>query len=89
MCMYNVYVCICVFVLKATSDSILWAVDRFTFRRIVRDISEQTLNQNINFLKECDFLSALAESERRKLAEVKPDNPDNSDNPNNPGSYDF
>jgi CRP-like cAMP-binding protein len=54
----------------ATSNARLWAVDRFTFRRIVNGLSEATLNAHISFLKQCDVLNVLADYERLKLAEA-------------------
>lgn len=55
---------------RASVDSIVWCIDRFTFRRIVNNLSRAKLQQHISFLIKCDVLSALATYERTKLAEA-------------------
>lgn len=55
---------------KASVDSVVWCIDRFTFRRIVNNLSRTQLNEYTEFLQKCDVLSALASYERQKLAEA-------------------
>merc|ERR1712130_412780 len=54
----------------ASMDSEVWVVDRFTFRRIVTDLSQTNFQQYVNFLKKVDLLAPLAEYEREKIAEA-------------------
>lgn len=52
------------------SKTILWAVDRFTFRRVIRNINAIQMKQCENFLMHVPLLSALSASERSKIAEA-------------------
>lgn len=54
----------------AATDSVVWVVDRFTFRRIVSDVSERKFALYVSFLKKVELLSPLAEYERKKIAEA-------------------
>jgi len=54
----------------ASQDAVVWVVDRFTFRRIVTDLSSQSFYQYVSFLKKVDLLAPLAEYEREKIAEA-------------------
>jgi len=54
----------------ATSESVVWLVDRYTFRRIARGLGEQRLQQYTDFLQGVELLSPLAEYERQKIAEA-------------------
>jgi len=54
----------------AVEDSVVWVVDRFTFRRIVTDLSEKKFSLYVAFLKNVQLLAPLAEYERRKIAEA-------------------
>jgi len=45
-------------------------VDRFTFRRIVTDLSEKRFGVYVGFLKKVELLQPLAEYERKKIAEA-------------------
>ncbi len=54
----------------ALVDSVVWVVDRFTFRRIVTDLSERRYNIYLQFLQQVPLLQPLAEYERSKIAEA-------------------
>jgi cGMP-dependent protein kinase 1 len=54
----------------ATCDSVVWAVDRYTFRRFVAKLSEQKLRDMGKFLKGVQSFSALTAYERAKIAEA-------------------
>lgn len=54
----------------AATHCIVWVVDRFTFRRIVTDLSEKRFGVYVGFLKKVDLLTPLAEYERKKIAEA-------------------
>lgn len=54
----------------AVRDSIVFVIDRFTFRRIVTNMSERKYITYINFLKKVELLNSLAEYERKKIAEA-------------------
>lgn len=54
----------------ATTPATVWVVDRFTFRRIVTDLSERRFALYCSFLKKVDLLTPLAEYERKKIAEA-------------------
>lgn len=56
--------------LQATTDSIIWALDRFSFRRILANVSETQLHEYENFLKNVDLLAPLSSRERSKVAEA-------------------
>ncbi|GAB5354167.1 hypothetical protein AAMO2058_000096400 [Amorphochlora amoebiformis] len=54
----------------ALADSVVWVVDRFTFRRILRTVSEDDLTKHVNFLSKVPLLAPLAQYEREKIAEA-------------------
>jgi len=54
----------------ATSKSTLWVLDRITFRRILRNVSEVKLKQYETFLSRVPLLAPLSNSERSKVAEA-------------------
>jgi len=55
---------------KAAADSKVWVVDRFTFRRVVKGVSEGKLSKQQQFLQGVDLLSPLTTAERAKVAEA-------------------
>lgn len=54
----------------ATSDSVIWAVDRFTFRRILANVSDHQLHEYEQFLRKVELLAPLSSRERSKVAEA-------------------
>jgi cAMP-dependent protein kinase regulator len=54
----------------ANQDSIVWMIDRFTFRRIVTGLSVQKFDVYVKFLKNVQLLVPLADYERKKIAEA-------------------
>jgi cAMP-dependent protein kinase regulator len=54
----------------AATHCTVWVVDRFTFRRIVTDLSEKRFGVYVGFLKKVELLMPLAEYERKKIAEA-------------------
>lgn len=54
----------------ASADSILWAVDRFSFRKILANVSENKLKEYTTFLQGVPLLGPLAAYERAKIAEA-------------------
>jgi len=54
----------------AAQDSVVWMIDRFTFRRIVTGLSAQKFDMYVKFLKNVQLLAPLADYERRKIAEA-------------------
>jgi cGMP-dependent protein kinase len=54
----------------AVVDSVVWVVDRFTFRRIANDVGISKLNKHKDFLRSCAVLQPLTEFEREKIAEA-------------------
>ena len=54
----------------AVAASVVWVLDRFTFRRIVTNNNEKKFELYLKFLKKVDLLTPLAEYERRKVAEA-------------------
>lgn len=54
----------------ATSDSVVWLVDRFTFRRIASDLGTSKMNQHKEFMRQVPILAPLTEFEREKIAEA-------------------
>jgi cAMP-dependent protein kinase regulator len=54
----------------AATHAVVWVVDRFTFRRIVTDLSEKRFGVYVGFLKKVELLMPLAEYERKKIAEA-------------------
>jgi len=53
-----------------TANSTLWAVDRFTFRRVLRNISSDKLIAYEKFLANVPLLAPLSSTERSKIAEA-------------------
>lgn len=53
-----------------STDAVVWAVDRYTFRRILMKVSSAKLAEYENFLKSVPLLSSLISSERAKFAEA-------------------
>jgi len=54
----------------ANTASVCWAIDRFSFRRRVKEVSQKTLAKRARFLKKVDLLRPLSEFERSKIAEA-------------------
>ena len=54
----------------AVVPSVVWVLDRFTFRRIVTNNNEKKFELYLKFLKRVELLTPLAEYERRKVAEA-------------------
>jgi len=55
---------------KAKTDAVCWAIDRFTFRNILKDVSQAATKTNAEFLKKVKLLQALTQAERNKIAEA-------------------
>lgn len=55
---------------RANQDSVVWMIDRFTFRRIVTGLSVQKFDVYVKFLKNVQLLVPLADYERKKIAEA-------------------
>ncbi|ORZ41698.1 camp-dependent protein kinase regulatory subunit [Catenaria anguillulae PL171] len=56
--------------IKATSDCVLWALDRVTFRRILMDHTSRKRRMYEGFLEEVPLLSSLEQYERHKIADA-------------------
>ncbi|KAI9135981.1 camp-dependent protein kinase regulatory subunit, partial [Paraphysoderma sedebokerense] len=54
----------------ATSDSVLWALDRVTFRRILMENTSRKRRMYENFLEEVPLLAGLDAYERHKIADA-------------------
>ncbi|KNE65375.1 cAMP-dependent protein kinase regulatory subunit [Allomyces macrogynus ATCC 38327] len=54
----------------ATSDAVLWALDRVTFRRILMDHTSRKRRMYEAFLEEVPLLSSLEPYERHKIADA-------------------
>ena len=54
----------------ATKDSIIWALDRVTFRRILMEITSRKLRMYESFLEEVPILVSLEPYERHKIADA-------------------
>jgi CRP-like cAMP-binding protein len=54
----------------ATEPSSVWAVDRFTFRRILANVSDAQIQEFEAFLKQVELLAPLSGRERSKVAEA-------------------
>lgn len=54
----------------ASENSVVWIVDRFTFRRIAQNVGEAKLDQYSQFLSNVDLLQPLTKNERAKIAEA-------------------
>ncbi len=55
---------------QATAESVVWVVDRFTFRRILTNVSDEQIKEYHQFLKKVDLLAVLSSREREKVAEA-------------------
>ncbi|KAJ3239404.1 hypothetical protein HDU81_006082 [Chytriomyces hyalinus] len=56
--------------ITATADSILWALDRVTFRRILMENTSRKRRMYEGFLEEVKLLASLEPYERHKIADV-------------------
>ena len=54
----------------ATKDSVIWALDRVTFRRILMEITSRKLRMYESFLEEVPLLLSLEPYERHKIADA-------------------
>ncbi|GAB5362406.1 hypothetical protein AAMO2058_000794100 [Amorphochlora amoebiformis] len=54
----------------AITEAVVWCVDRFTFRRVLKNVTESQLKRYRDFLKKVSLLAPLTESERAKIAEA-------------------
>eukprot|EP00468_Gymnochlora_sp_CCMP2014_P003604 CAMPEP_0167753154 /NCGR_PEP_ID=MMETSP0110_2-20121227/7548_1 /TAXON_ID=629695 /ORGANISM="Gymnochlora sp., Strain CCMP2014" /LENGTH=761 /DNA_ID=CAMNT_0007638873 /DNA_START=3 /DNA_END=2288 /DNA_ORIENTATION=+ len=54
----------------ALTDADTWVVDRFTFRRVLKNISDMQLEMYRNFLSKVSLLAPLTDMERAKIAEA-------------------
>jgi len=54
----------------ASTDAVCWVIDRFTFRNILKDVSQAATKTNAEFLKKVELLQALTQAERNKIAEA-------------------
>lgn len=54
----------------ATEDSVVWALDRFTFRRILLESANRKRDMYKDFLKEVPLLNFLDSQERHKIADA-------------------
>jgi len=55
---------------QATQDSVVWSIDRFSFRRIVTGLSRAKFDTYVSFLTKVELLVPLADYERKKIAEA-------------------
>lgn len=55
---------------KATSDSIVWALDRVSFRKMLMDMTLKRRRLYESFLEEVPLLKSLEEYERHKIADA-------------------
>lgn len=55
---------------RATSDAVVWALDRVTFRRILMETTNKKLKMYEEFLEEVPLLKSLEPYERHKIAEA-------------------
>jgi cAMP-dependent protein kinase regulator len=56
--------------IKATTDGILWSLDRKTFRQIIVKANANRRKQYEDFLKKVELLNTLSDAERSKIADV-------------------
>ena len=54
----------------AVSDSVVWVLDRYTFRRTIQSNDSKKFDLYIKFLKKVELLNPLAEYERKRVAEA-------------------
>eukprot|EP00293_Proteomonas_sulcata_P015907 CAMPEP_0184299580 /NCGR_PEP_ID=MMETSP1049-20130417/10163_1 /TAXON_ID=77928 /ORGANISM="Proteomonas sulcata, Strain CCMP704" /LENGTH=388 /DNA_ID=CAMNT_0026610057 /DNA_START=355 /DNA_END=1521 /DNA_ORIENTATION=- len=55
---------------RATTDSICWALDRDTFRKIMMSTGQQDMNERTQFLTKVTLLEELTHFERFRIAEA-------------------
>lgn len=55
---------------KALETSVCWAIDRFKFQSISKDLGEEKYHRYCAFLKEVETLNVLSSFERSKIAEA-------------------
>ncbi|KAI9019062.1 cyclic nucleotide-binding-like protein [Hyaloraphidium curvatum] len=55
---------------RATSESVVWALDRVTFRRILMETTNRKRNMYEAFLEEVPLLASLEPYERHKIADA-------------------
>ena len=53
---------------QATSDGLLWAVDRVTFRHMIAHASEDNIAATVNALRSVPILSSLSDEQLSKVA---------------------
>jgi len=54
----------------ALSDATVWKIDRFTFRRVAKDLGKDKLETYTSFLNKVELLAPLTSFERAKIAEA-------------------
>lgn len=54
----------------ATTDAVLWSLDRFAFRRVLQNIDLRKIHKYMHFLSGVSLLAPLSHSERQKIAEA-------------------
>lgn len=54
----------------ALEESIVWKIDRYTFRRVAKDTGKDKLDTYTGFLSKVELLAALTSFERGKIAEA-------------------
>mmetsp|Transcript_22269 Transcript_22269/g.44181 ORF Transcript_22269/g.44181 Transcript_22269/m.44181 type:complete len:750 (-) Transcript_22269:1338-3587(-) len=59
---------------RASQDAEVWVVDRFTFKRVITDLSSKAMETYISFLNQVELLAPLSQSERNKIAEALEEN---------------
>jgi len=57
-------------VVEALEDSTCWAIDRFKYKAVSRDVGQNQLTRYQNFLSSIDLLAPLSSFERSKIAEA-------------------
>jgi len=55
---------------RAITDSVTWKIDRYTFRRVIRQLGESQMRGILNFLSKVELLAPLTNLERTKVAEA-------------------
>lgn len=55
---------------KATTSAISWKIDRYTFRRVIRDLGASQIKLVVDFLAKVTLLAPLTNHERTKVAEA-------------------
>lgn len=54
----------------AKADSVVWKIDRYTFRRVAKSLGRDKLETYTNFLSKVELLTPLTSFERAKIAEA-------------------